>query len=137
MKRVQFKVLGEPQGKARARTVKNAYTGQTMSYTPEQTVLYENLIKMEYQAQCGGVFFGKGVPIGIQLECWCKQPKSKKKPVFPCKKPDTDNILKAVADALNGVAWYDDAQIVCANVYKLWATEQPSITVSIWEVGKL
>lgn len=134
---MHFTVLGEPQGKARARTVKNQFTGQTMSYTPEKTVLYENLIKMEYQAQCGGKFFGKGVPVGIEVTCWYKQPKAKKKPMFPCKKPDMDNALKAVTDALNGVAWYDDAQVVVAQVYKLWAAEQPSVKVRIWEVGRL
>ena len=135
MNEVRFVVLGEPQGKARARTVKNAYTGQTMSYTPEKTVLYENLIKMEYQAQCGGVFFGNGDPVGIKIMCRFKEPKAKKKPRWPCKKPDADNILKAVCDALNGVAWYDDTQVVLANIQKTWAKEQPMIEVQIWEAG--
>ena len=33
-------------------------------------------------------------------------------------KPDLDNLTKAVLDALNDVAWYDDSQIVQLNVSK-------------------
>ena len=33
-------------------------------------------------------------------------------------KPDCDNLVKAILDALNGVAWYDDAQIVDLQVKK-------------------
>lgn len=31
--------------------------------------------------------------------------------VFPTKKPDGDNIIKAILDALNGAAYRDDSQI--------------------------
>lgn len=44
METVRFTVPGAPKGKARARTV-HGKGGGTFSYTPEQTVLYENLIK--------------------------------------------------------------------------------------------
>ena len=42
MESVTFHVPGKPQGKARAKTVRNKYTGNTMSYTPEKDLLYEN-----------------------------------------------------------------------------------------------
>lgn len=35
MNAVTFHVPGKPQGKARAKTVRNKHTGKTMSYTPE------------------------------------------------------------------------------------------------------
>ena len=41
---ITFDVPGTPQGKARARTVRNKYSGAIRSYTPDTTVLYENLI---------------------------------------------------------------------------------------------
>lgn len=45
MNAVTFHVPGKPQGKARAKTVRNKHTGNTMSYTPETDLLYENYIK--------------------------------------------------------------------------------------------
>ena len=121
MSEVRFVVLGEPQGK--------------VTYAPEKTVLYENLIAMEYLAQCGGKFFGQGVPIGVRIDCYLKQPKSKRRSAYPCKRPDVDNIMKTW-DGLNGVAWYDNSQIVDAHVNKYWADVQPRIEVTIWEVGE-
>ena len=130
--KVSFTVYGEPQGKARARTVRNQYTGRTMSYTPDKTALYENLIRMEYQAQCRGYFFPRGTAVAVRIDCYMKPPKGKR-PGRPMKKPDADNVAKTVADACNGVAWYDDTQITDLEVHKYWAAGQPRIEVKIWE----
>jgi Holliday junction resolvase RusA-like endonuclease len=43
--------------------------------------------------------------------------------VFPTGKPDFDNVLKLVCDALNGIIWADDAQIVTATFAKRYAPE--------------
>ena len=40
-------------------------------------------------------------------------------------KPDADNIAKIVLDALNGVAWLDDAQVTSLTVVKLDRTRDP------------
>ena len=45
---IAFTIPGTPQGKARARTCRNGH-----SYTQENTVLYENLVKTEFLRQCG------------------------------------------------------------------------------------
>ena len=47
MTEIHFTVPGPPKGKARARTVRTK-DGRTFSYTPDGTVLYENLIKTCY-----------------------------------------------------------------------------------------
>ena len=129
---VRFTVYGEPQGKARARTVRNTQTGRTMTYTPDKTAIYENLIALEYQAQCRGHFFPRGTAVAVQIDCYMKPPKGKR-PGRPMKKPDADNVAKVAADALNGVAWYDDTQITDLEVHKYWATEQPCVEITIEE----
>ncbi len=48
----------------------------------------------------------------------------------PTKKPDVDNYLKTVGDALNGVVWSDDSNIVEAVVRKWWA-EHPRLVVAV------
>lgn len=48
----------------------------------------------------------------------------------PVVKPDTDNYIKSTLDALNGVLWHDDAQIVKITAEKRYS-DNPKITVSI------
>jgi Holliday junction resolvase RusA-like endonuclease len=50
-------------------------------------------------------------------------------------KPDWDNVGKIVCDALNGVAWHDDAQIVDAHVEKRYGIE-PMVCVVIEMAGE-
>lgn len=51
--------------------------------------------------------------------------------IRPTKKPDTDNIAKAICDALNGVAYRDDAQICCLTVQKQYS-EMSAVSVRIY-----
>lgn len=133
---VCFTVPGPPQGKARARTYHNASGVHTV--TPEKTVMYENLVKMCY-ASTKRVPFGAGVPLSATITAYYAMPKSMSKAdrvkathfgLFPTKKPDADNIAKVVLDALNGIAYDDDRQIVNLEVTKLYA-EEPKVTVAI------
>lgn len=43
-------------------------------------------------------------------------------PCFPSSTPDVDKLERAVLDALTGVCWRDDAQVVCVRKIKLWGT---------------
>jgi Holliday junction resolvase RusA-like endonuclease len=40
----------------------------------------------------------------------------------PTKKPDADNICKAVCDAMNGIVYKDDAQVVSLHFTKRYNT---------------
>ena len=48
----------------------------------------------------------------------------------PVVKPDTDNYIKSTLDALNGVLWHDDSQIVKIEAEKKYS-DHPKITVSV------
>lgn len=50
--------------------------------------------------------------------------------ILPILKPDFDNIAKSVADALTGVLWVDDKQVVAGSCLKVWA-ETPSLYVRV------
>ena len=40
---------------------------------------------------------------------------------MPVSKPDLDNMVKAVGDAMNGIAYSDDSQIVSLKARKVYA----------------
>lgn len=143
---VTFHVPGKPQGKARARTFRNPHTGKSMSMTPERTVLYENFIKDQFLNAAGGFYLEKGKPVTLRIVARFlpSQSASKKRKAdmlegreLPLKKPDMDNIVKAVADALNGVAYHDDTQIALVVAKKAYsAVEGLDITVEEYADGR-
>lgn len=138
---MKFTVPGQPKGKARARTVRRG-GGKSFSYTPEGTVLYENLIKTCYLQDAGHVLFNDGQPLAVSITAFYEVPKSyskKKKQemldgqLYPTKKPDIDNIAKCVLDALNKLAYRDDTQVVRLHMEKHYA-EIPRVEVEIREI---
>lgn len=68
-------------------------------------------------------------------ESWSKRDKEKALAgaIVPTSKPDADNYLKFVKDALNGVAYADDSQVVDARVIKRYSDE-PALRVEIREL---
>ena len=141
-KTAYFVVDGKPQGKARARTFYNPKLGRVQSMTPENTVLYENQIKHCYAQQAGARWFNKE-PLAMCITAFYPIPKSTTKKdrqlicsgkLFPTKKPDIDNIAKVICDALNGVAYGDDTQIIKLSILKAYTEEQPRVQVFIEEI---
>lgn len=146
MQAVTFHVPGKPQGKARAQTFRNKHTGRSMSTTPERTVLYENFIKDRFLQVGAGFYLERGRPVTLRIVARFLPPKSASKKrqadmlegnELPLKKPDIDNIVKVVADALNGAAYHDDTQVVFVAAKKAYsAFEGLDITVEEYTDGK-
>lgn len=139
MKAISFTVPGKPQGKARARTFYNPKTHHMSSHTPENTVLYENLVATCYLHEAGEERFFDDDALCVRIQAFFEPVKSvsKKKreemlngKIFPVKKPDIDNIVKAVLDALNDVAYRDDTQVVELHVRKRYS-EKPRVEICI------
>lgn len=51
--KIKFIIPGEPQGKARPRVVRMK-SGRSMSYTPDKTVAYEELVRQRFLAEAQG-----------------------------------------------------------------------------------
>ena len=112
-----FKVYGKPRGKQRPRFTKSGHV-----YTPKETVNYEREIRTAFLTAGGQPLNGE---IKIELIAAFKRP--------PACKPDVDNILKIVMDALNKIAYDDDKQVVEVVAYKTIA-EKEFIDVTISEI---
>ena len=120
---MMFIVPGQPQGKGRHRIGKYGN-----AYTPDKTVLYENYIKLSYKK----AFPSKpltAAPLKMTIKAYYLIPLSwsnKKRlkafdgDIKPTVKPDADNVIKVICDALNGIAYRDDKQIVDVRCIKIY-----------------
>ena len=134
----RFFVPGKPQGKGRPRFTKAGH-----AYTPQKTVDYETLIAAEYcRLQKPMTNFEKMANVEIEIQAWFPIPKSDSKKekarklsgqILPRTKPDLDNITKAVLDALNGVAYYDDKQVVKVTASKIYG-DQPGLLCTVTHI---
>lgn len=133
---IKFSVDGAPRGKGRPRAARTG-AGVRM-YTPKQTEDYERSIAMAAQKALAGRPLIAG-PVLIELRMFHPIPRSWSKKrqamaligeVMPTVKCDADNCLKAVCDALNGVAWKDDTQVVNVMLAKRYA-EVPRVEMKI------
>ena len=126
-------VIDKVQGKARPRFTRTGHT-----YTDPKTKEYERQI-----AEAARKALGAGemllTPVCVVLDIHQAIPKSYSKkrieelPSRPCKKPDIDNVFKAVADGIVGVLIKDDTQIVRMAANKRWgATDM--VEVFVWEM---
>ncbi len=124
----EFEVIGKINGKARPRL--NMYTGKV--YTPTNTKDYENLIREYFKIKYHRNEILKG-RIKVTIVAYFAVPKSISKKdrenmllgnISPTKKPDIDNIVKIVLDALNKYVFEDDNQITKLDVEKVYAEEE-------------
>lgn len=121
---IEFTIPGAPQGKERPRFTKNG-----IAYTPQKTRDYEKLVAWAYHCEAHGAKFTG--PIFAEIAAVYAVPPSwnKKKRaealdnrIFPMVKPDLDNIVKAVLDACNGLAYKDDAAVTDLTICKRYGT---------------
>jgi Holliday junction resolvase RusA-like endonuclease len=136
---VRFTVPGEPQGKGRARIGKVG--GFSRLFTPAKTLAYEGLVAQMAQEAMAGAALIEG-PASVSCELLFSVPRSASKKaraqmlageLRPTKKPDADNVLKALCDGMNGVVWRDDVQAVDVRVVKRYA-EVPGVVVAVQEL---
>lgn len=136
LKPVSFFVPGEAVGKGRPRVT--TIGGQARMFTPKKTANYETLIAMAaQQAMQGRELIPGPVLVEMKIIVSVAQSWSKKKTaaalvgdVMPTKKPDADNVLKAICDGINGIVFKDDVQVVNVSMSKRFG-EKPGVTVRV------
>ena len=140
MPRVTFSIP-TVAGKQRPRVLRSGH-----SYTPANTREAERMIAEAYRAASVAAY-GEVVmaaahdPVALEVTTERPLPESRPRRVESepdTYKPDWDNIGK-LTDALNGVAWADDAQVTAARVEKRPRRRgiRPKTTITVsWGSGQ-
>ena len=130
---IVFEVPGEPRGKGRPRVTRNG------TYTDSETRAYEQKIVAYYRKQLGAFRWSDSAFVSVEVTAHYPIPKRTTKAavagmqagkVFPSRKPDIDNVLKIVLDALNGVAYKDDSRVVCVEARKVYS-DTPRLVIEM------
>lgn len=118
-------------------------SGKTLTtvFTPAKTRKYEDYVKV-----CASqVMQGRGLisdALRIEVQAFVSIPSSwsaKKQyaaeygDILPTTRPDADNYLKCCLDALNGIVYRDDSQIVDMSVKKRYS-DRPRLEIEIFPV---
>lgn len=132
----EFEMIGDIVGKARPRM--NTRTGR--AYTPTNTKLYEyslrqwfirdypNFTPIESRVKVTIIAYF-GIPKSTSKK---KEAKMLQENISPTKKPDADNIIKIVLDAMNKFAFKDDTQVTKLEIEKKY-DKVPRIYIKIEE----
>ena len=116
---LDVRIFGEPvaQGRARARVFEHAGRARVSMYDPanardwKRTVLGQ-VLPVKPPAPVDGA-------LAMRVTFFLRRPQSlPKREQHPVKRPDLSNLLKAVEDALQGVVYRDDSQIIRLDVEK-------------------
>lgn len=133
MTTVAFVVPGTPVGKGRPKFARRGNFVTT--YTPEKTASYENLVKVKAEEAMNGRPAIDG-PVAVEISLYVTPPASwsQKKQreamegrIYPTSKPDVDNVVKGIFDAMNEIVFRDDKQAVDVVVRKRYSNTARAI----------
>ena len=128
-------IPGTPHGKGRPRFSNKSRT----AYTPKATKAYEETVGRMATLEMRGKdqLFGA---LHMDMRAHFKLPshwsKAKRDAallglVQPTGRPDIDNLIKSVADGLQGIVYQDDSAIVSVACSKVYAAGEPFVVATV------
>ena len=132
-------ILGEPVAQGRPRFSRQG--GFAKAYDPAKSRDYKSYVRLIAAQNApdspveGAIEFSlriyRAIPKGMPKY---KREAAKAGTLRPVTKPDVSNVLKGVEDALKGVWYKDDSQIVGYGVLGKWYDERPRIEIMMREL---
>lgn len=146
MNSINFKILGIPLSKqsARFKNVKMGNKTFIKSYQKQEVIDNERNIGFDVKSQLSPSFIPFDIPIGVEvlfvfppLSSWSKKKKAlleSGEVIYKETKPDlTDNLMKGLFDALNGIVFTDDARVCKVESKKIYGLV-PRIELKVYEL---
>lgn len=129
---IAFTIPGKPFPKERPRFSRGKV------HTPKATVQFEKMVgelaSLYVREPLAGPVRVSVTAIFKPAPSWSKKKTQKHLGKPHTQTPDADNLMKAILDGLNGVAFIDDAQVADQQCRKLWGEEAKTI-VTIQEIA--
>lgn len=141
MSTVQFFIPGDPRGKGRPKAT--SIGGHARVYTDAKTRAYEaQIAALARQAMAGAAPLSGPAYVEISVRLAPVASASKRArtamlalEIQPTKKPDLDNVIKAVLDGMNGIVFSDDALVCAMRAEKIYA-ETAGVRVTVLVGGE-
>lgn len=118
---ISFEVEGNPVTQGSMKVI----NGRVLHSRGEALILWRTMIALA--ARKAGAFPVPN-PVEMTIEFRLPRPKTVKRD-FPYVAPDLDKLIRAVLDALTGIAYVDDGQVISINSSKVYG--EPGVSVSI------
>jgi crossover junction endodeoxyribonuclease RusA len=132
---IWFDVRGaaEPKGSHRAFPIrrKDGSRGVAVTDSNRSVAGWTRMVQSAAQQQCGGVYFDTAA-VRLAVVFYLPRPKS-----LPARvrahltRPDLDKLLRAIKDALTGLLWHDDSQVVELLARKGYAQGEPHVRIGV------
>lgn len=135
---IEFTIFGDPVAQGRPKF--STAGGFVRAYDPKKSKDYKDYVKLAAAEKAPDQLLEGALAIVIKVFRPMPKAFSQKKIaaaeyglIRPITKPDADNYLKGIKDALKNIMWKDDSQIVDAHVTK-WYSWKPRVEVQITEI---
>lgn len=128
----------DPMGAVRMTTRSKYKDDDAQRYSDYKKIIYYEILK-----QLGGRYDPIDAAIGVTIRfkmpipaSWPKNKKAAAVNQLHTKKPDIDNLVKGLFDAVNGLLWVDDNRVAQMMVTKVYA-DDPGIELIVDPIGGL
>ena len=139
--KISLVVYGDPVAQGRPRF--STAGGFVKAYDPAKSRDYKDYIRLAASAQMQGQKPLDGaLTLGIRVYRDIPKSMSKKRAAAaeaellrPTTKPDLDNYVKGIKDALKGICWHDDSQVVAyREPFGKYYSKKPRVEVEVEQV---
>lgn len=137
---IKLVIYGDPVAQGRPRF--STAGGFARAYDPAKSRDYKDYIRLAAAEQMRGIPPLEGA-LALSVRVYRPMPKafSRKKAaeaeqgaLQPTTKPDLDNYVKGIKDALKNICWRDDGQIVAyREPFGKFYSATPRVEVDVWE----